>query len=375
MFKIKISNFLEFFKVDAWLLTLLIIVSTLGLTVLFSASSQSITILTKQGIHFLIAFGAMFFVAQIPPRILQKSAIFLLIIGIISLILVFFVGTSRGGATRWLNLGFFMYQPSEMMKIIVPIAIASILSDKTLPPKFLSSFIATGVILLVAALILKQPDLGTAIIIASSGFFVLFFAGFSIRIFKNHFLNIFVILSSIIGFAIIAWKFVLKEYQQQRILTMFNPERDPLGSGYHIIQSKIAIGSGGMFGKGYGQGTQSQLDFLPEHATDFIYATISEEFGFVGILVLLFVYSLIIYRCFKIAWSNNNIFAKLLASSLTLVFFTYILINISMVSGLMPVVGVPLPLISYGGSSVLTLMIAFGIIMSVQKHKPVAYLS
>jgi rod shape determining protein RodA len=317
----------------------------------------------------------MFFVAQIPPRILQQLAIFLLILGIVSLLLVFFIGTSRGGATRWLNLGIFMYQPAEMMKIIVPIAIASILSDKILPPRFIPTTITITIILLVAILILKQPDLGTAIIIASSGFFVLFFAGLSIRIFKNHTLNIVVILSSIVGFLAIAWKFVLKEYQQQRILTMFNPERDPLGSGYHIIQSKIAIGSGGMFGKGYGEGTQSQLDFLPEHATDFIYATISEEFGFIGILTLLFMYSLILYRCFKIAWSNNDIFSKLLTSSLTLVFFTYIFINIAMVSGLLPVVGVPLPLVSYGGSSVLTLMIGFGLIMSVQKHKQVAYLS
>ena len=168
---------------------------------------------------------------------------------------------------------------------------------------------------------------------------------------------------------------ILKEYQKQRILTMFNPERDPLGSGYHIIQSKIAIGSGGLFGKGYQEGTQSQLDFLPEHSTDFIYATISEEFGFIGILVLLLLYSLIIYRCFKISLGGSNTFNQLLSSSLTLVFFSYIFINIAMVSGLLPVVGVPLPLISYGGSSILTLMIAFGIIMSIHKHPPVAYLA
>jgi rod shape determining protein RodA len=375
MFKITTRDIIHFFKVDIFLFALLLIIAILGLIILFSASSQSTTILIKQGIHFIIAFGAMFVVAQIPPRVLQKSAIFLLILGIISLLLVFFVGTTRGGATRWLNLGVFMYQPAEMMKIIIPIAVASILSDNTLPPRFIPTAITTAIILFVAGLILKQPDLGTAIIIASSGFFVLFFAGLRIKIFKNAWLNIITILTSIVTITTIAWMFVLKEYQKQRILTLFNPERDPLGSGYHIIQSKIAIGSGGMFGKGYGEGTQSQLDFLPEHSTDFIYATISEEFGFIGILILLLLYGLIIYRCFTLAWNNSHIFSKLLASSLTLVFFTYIFINIGMVSGILPVVGVPLPLISYGGSSVLTLMIAFGIIMSIEKHKPVSYLS
>lgn len=370
----KIKNILEFFNVDKPLLIYLILTAIFGLIVLFSASSYSTTTIIKQGIHFAIAFGTMFFISNFPPRYIHKSAIFLLILGIISLIAVFFFGTSRGGSTRWLDFGFFMYQPSEMMKVIIPIAISAILSDKTLPPKFIPTTIAITIILITTALILKQPDLGTSLIIASSGFFVLFFAGFKIKIFRNSIINISFILTSIVSIASIAWFFILKEYQKQRVITLFNPESDALGAGYHIIQSKIAIGSGGLFGKGYGQGTQSQLDFLPEHSTDFIYATISEELGFIGALILLLLYALIIYRCLKIAFSHNNIFAKLVASSLTMVFFTYIFVNIGMVSGILPVVGVPLPLISYGGSSILTLMIAFGIIMSVAKHKPVAYL-
>lgn len=371
----KIKNILEFFNVDKPLLIYLILTAIFGLIVLFSASSYSATTIIKQSLHFAIAFGAMFFISNIPPRYIQKSAIVLLILGIISLIAVFLFGTSRGGATRWLDFGFFMYQPSEMMKVIIPIAVAAILSDKILPPKFIPTAISMVIILTTTALILKQPDLGTSLIIASSGFFVLFFAGLSIKIFKNSVINISFILTSIVSIASIAWFFVLKVYQKQRILTLFNPESDALGSGYHIIQSKIAIGSGGLFGKGYGDGTQSQLDFLPEHSTDFIYSTISEELGFIGVLVLLSLYTLIIYRCLRIAFENNNTFAKLVASSLTMVFFTYIFVNIGMVSGMLPVVGVPLPLISYGGSSVLTLMIAFGVIMSVARHKPVAYLS
>lgn len=364
----------EFFKVDLTLLILLLTLSAMGLTMLYSASSQSETTIIKQAINFLIGFGAMFFIAQIPTSFFKRIAVFLLIFGTITLILVFVIGTSAGGATRWLNLGFFMYQPSEMMKIITPIAIASILSDKFLPPRFLPSLVSATIIFTVATLILLQPDLGTAIIVASSGLFVLFFSGFSIKIFRNAYLNFATIVATLMGVLIVGWQFVLQTYQKQRILTMFNPESDPLGSGYHIIQSKIAIGSGGMFGKGYGDGTQSQLDFLPEHSTDFIFATISEELGFVGVLVFLFVYGLILYRCFTIAINSRRVFDRLLAASITMIFFTYIFINIAMVGGLLPVVGVPLPLISYGGSSVLTLMIGFGIIMSIHKNQGVSYL-
>lgn len=372
--KINFRLVAEFFKVDLTLLILLLTLSAMGLTMLYSASSQSETTIIKQAIHFLIGFGAMFFIAQIPTSFFKRIAVFLLIFGTITLILVFVIGTSAGGATRWLNLGFFMYQPSEMMKIITPIAIASILSDKFLPPRFLPSLVSATIIFTVATLILLQPDLGTAIIVASSGLFVLFFSGFSIKIFRNAYLNFATIVATLMGVLIVGWQFVLQTYQKQRILTMFNPESDPLGSGYHIIQSKIAIGSGGMFGKGYGDGTQSQLDFLPEHSTDFIFATISEELGFVGVLVFLFVYGLILYRCFTIAINSRRVFDRLLAASITMIFFTYIFINIAMVGGLLPVVGVPLPLISYGGSSVLTLMIGFGIIMSIHKNQGVSYL-
>jgi len=260
------------------------------------------------------------------------------------------------------------------MKVIVPIAIASILSDKALPPKPLPIFLSIASIIAIVLLIAKQPDLGTSLLIGASGVYVLFFSGIRIQILKNNWLNIGAIISFIIGSGYIAWNYLLMAYQKKRIMTLIDPSSDPLGSGYHILQSKIAIGSGGIFGKGLEQGSQSQLNFLPEHATDFIFAVVAEELGLIGVLCLFALYGLIIYRAFVISFQSEDNFSKLLGASLTLTFFTYIFVNIGMVSGLLPVVGVPLPLVSYGGSSLITLMSSFGIIMSIRKHKTPRYL-
>jgi rod shape determining protein RodA len=372
----KIRHFWHYFKMDTPLFILLMSVSAFGLMVLYSASSSSTTLLYKQITHFALAISVMLVIAQIPPYQLRRYSPYLMLFGIFLLTLVLLFGSSSGGAQRWLDLGFVRFQPSELMKLIVPIAIASILSEKTLPPKPLPTLISIVAIFVTVLLIAKQPDLGTSLLIGASGIYVLFFSGIHIQIIKhNNWLN-FGLIGSLIGAGgYVAWNYLLMAYQKKRILTLVDPSSDPLGSGYHILQSKIAIGSGGLLGKGIEQGSQSQLNFLPEHTTDFIFAVIAEELGFLGVLLLLFIYGLIVYRCFVISFESEETFSKLLGASLTLIFFTYIFVNIGMVSGLLPVVGVPLPLISYGGSSLITLMASFGVIMSIHKHKTPRYLS
>lgn len=369
-----IANYWYYFKVDNILFMLILSVFLFGVIMLYSASSYSSELVIKQLIHISISIAVMLAIAQISPQTIQRIAPFLMSLGIILLIMVILFGVSRGGATRWLDLGIIMFQPSEIIKIILPTTISAILSQKNMPPKLGITLISIGIIAITTILIAIQPDLGTAIIIAGSGIFVLFFAGVNIKVVKNSYINFIIIISTMFSTIFIIWNYLLKEYQQQRILTMLSPELDSLGSGYHIIQSKIAIGSGGLLGRGYGNGTQSQLDFLPEHATDFIFSTISEELGFIGISFLLFLYALIFYRCIVISLQANDTFSKLLSASLTMVFFSYVFINIFMVTGLIPVVGVPLPFISYGGSSILTLMMGFGMIMSIHKHKQPSYL-
>ena len=370
----RISTFYKLFKIDTPLLIFIILLSSLGLMILYSSSGGSLSLVYRQLIHLGLATSVMLVIAQIPPFFLLRSAPILMIIGTILLILVLFFGSSGGGAQRWLDLGFIRFQPSEMMKIIVPITIAAILSEKTLPPRALSVIISLITIALVVLLIAKQPDLGTSLLIGASGIYVLFFSGFRIRLVKIIWLNLLILSSLLMGSLYIAWNYLLISYQKNRILTLFNPESDPLGSGYHIIQSKIAIGSGGLTGKGLTNGSQSQLDFVPEQSTDFIFSVLAEELGFLGFILLIAIYSLIIYRCFSLSLRCEDNFSRLLGSSLTFVFFTYVFVNIGMVSGLVPVVGVPLPLISYGGSSLITLMASFGIIMSIHKHKSPRYL-
>jgi rod shape determining protein RodA len=366
--------FYRYFKIDMPLFILIIILVAFGLLILYSSSGESIDLVYRQLTRLVIAIGVMIVVSQIPPLYLNRAAPTLISAGIFLLILVLLFGSSGGGAQRWLSLGFIKFQPSEMMKIIVPISIASILSERTLPPRALMSLISLIVIIVVVSLIALQPDLGTSLLIGASGIYVLFFSGVNIRLVKSTWLNLGLLLGILSSSLYVAWNYLLMPYQQKRIITLFNPESDPLGSGYHIMQSKIAIGSGGLTGKGLNQGSQSQLDFVPESSTDFIFSVLAEETGFIGVLFLLSIYLLIIYRCMDLSMRCEDNFSRLLGASLTFIFFTYVFVNIGMVSGLLPVVGIPLPLISYGGSSLLTLMTSLGIIMSIYKHKTPRYL-
>ena len=370
----KLILFYKFFKIDTPLLILLVLISSLGLLILYSSSGGSLNLVYRQMIHLGLATSVMLVIAQIPPIIMLRASPILMILGVFLLILVLFFGSSGGGAQRWLDVGLVRFQPSELMKIIVPMTIAAILSEKTLPPRAFPVIISLVTIGTVVLLIARQPDLGTSLLIGASGVYVLFFSGFRVMLVKNIWLNLVILTSTLAGLLYFAWNYLLIAYQKRRILTLFNPESDPLGSGYHIIQSKIAIGSGGFTGKGIVRGSQSQLDFVPEQSTDFIFSVLAEELGFMGFILLVIIYALIIYRCMSLSLRCEDNFSRLLGASLTLVFFTYIFVNIGMVSGLLPVVGVPLPLISYGGSSLITLMASFGIIMSIHKHKSPRYL-
>ena len=348
--------------IDWSLFIALLLLACIGLVVLYSAGDQSIDVITRQGLRILLGFVVMVLIAQLNPYSIQFWSPMLYSIGLILLLAVLFAGEMGKGAQRWLDLGFITFQPSEIMKLAVPMMLAWYLADAPLPPSRGRLFVSAIALLVPTLLVAKQPDLGTSLLITCSGIFVLYLAGLSWRF----------IGSSLLLFAAstpIAWNYLLHDYQQQRVLTFINPNNDPLGSGYHIIQSTIAIGSGGIYGKGWLNGTQSHLDFLPERSTDFIFAVFSEEFGFLGILVLLSIYTFIITRGFIIAMQAQNTFGRLLAGSVTLTFFVYVFVNIGMVSGILPVVGVPLPLISYGGTSVVTLLAGFGILMSVQTHR------
>lgn len=350
------------FHIDLPLLIGIFLLSAMGMVVLYSAGDQSVELLNRQFVRLFIAFIVMLAVAQINPITLKHWAPWMFGIGLLMLIAVLAFGEVGKGAQRWLNLGIFRFQPSELMKIAVPIMTAWYLAEAPLPPRRLRIVVATIIVMVPTLLIAKQPDLGTSLLIASSGFFVLLLAGLGWKLIIS-------VLTLLTASAPIFWNYLLHDYQRQRILTFLNPETDPLGSGYHIIQSTIAIGSGGLYGKGWLNGTQSHLDFLPERSTDFVFAVFSEEFGFLGTLVLLAVYIAVISRGIIIAVNAQDTFSRLLAGSLTLTFFVYVFVNIGMVSGILPVVGLPLPLISYGGTSVVTIMAAFGILMSIQTHR------
>jgi rod shape determining protein RodA len=333
----------------------------LGLGILYSASAQSLIIVEKQTMRILLAAMVMLIFSQIPPRIYYFWIPWFFLVGVVLLVLVLLLGDISKGAQRWLNLGFMRFQPSELMRLVVPAMVAWYLSDKELPPTLSQLGICAVLILVPVLLIAKQPDLGTAILILLSGSFVIFLAGISWKIIAS--------LSTLAAAVLPLFWYVLHDYQRQRILTFLNPESDPLGSGYNIIQSKIAIGSGGVFGKGWFNGSQAYLQFLPEHSTDFIFAVYSEEFGLLGALVLLLIYSFIIIRGFYISTQAQDSFTRLFAGGLVLTFAIYILINIGMVCGVLPVVGIPLPLVSYGGTSIVTLLASFGILMSIHTHR------
>jgi len=355
------GKFLLRLHIDAPLLIGLFLLASIGLVVLYSAGNQELGLLIRQCVRLLLGFLVMLAIAQIQPPTLAFWSPWIFALALIMLIAVLLLGEVGKGAQRWLNLGLFRFQPSEIMKIAVPMMIAWFLADCALPPKKLRLFTCSLILIVPTLLVAKQPDLGTALLIASSGVFALFLAG--IRWWIIGFVTI--AFASSIPFV---WN-LLHDYQRQRVLTFLNPESDPLGSGYHIIQSTIAIGSGGVYGKGWLNGTQSHLDFLPERSTDFIFAVLSEEFGLIGILLLFSVYLFITARGLVIAAQAQDTYARLLAGSLTLTFFVYIFVNIGMVTGLLPVVGVPLPLVSYGGTSLVTIMAGFGILMSIKTHR------
>lgn len=361
-----------FLNLDLPLLTGLLLLCAFGLLMLYSASDSDMGLLKRQLFHLGVAFGILFVAAQIPPSALKFVSPWLYTLALLLLVGVLVMGEIGKGAQRWLDLGFVRFQPSEIAKLAVPMMLCWFLATRKLPIRPMTTIAALALVLLPAALIVRQPDLGTALLVGAAGLLVIYFAGFSWKLI--------ILMSVILGIAVLVvvnnpdlLDLVLHEYQKKRVLTLFNPENDPLGAGYHIIQSKIAIGSGGIYGKGWLNGTQSHLEFLPEQHTDFIFAVISEELGLIGVITMLLLYLFIILRGLYIASVAQTPFRRLLAGALTLTFFIYLLVNTGMVSGILPVVGVPLPLISYGGTSLVTIMAGFGMIMSVHSHSVARY--
>lgn len=341
-------------KIDFWLFTTLLITILSGMFVLYSASNQSTAIIMNQTYRVLAGFILMAAVAQIPPQLLKIWTPRLFVFSLFLLLLVPLIGEKSLGARRWLDIGI-RFQPSEIVKFTLPMMLAWYVSTISPPNGWKNITICFSILVVPFGLIVGQPDLGTAILVGASGLFVIFLSGISVGF----------IVKSIIGlgaFAPFAWSYLLKPYQKTRIETMFNPEADPTGSGYHVIQSKIAIGSGGFTGDGWLQGTQSHLNFIPEQRTDFIFAVLSEEFGLIGFLVLMLCYFLIIARCFYIFFKLKESYDRLVTGALLMIFVCYVFVNIGMVTGILPVVGVPLPLISFGGTSMMTLLIGFGLI-------------
>lgn len=347
--------------IDNFLLGGIVLLMLVGLVVLYSASGGNLARISNQIVNMAIALVIMWLVANIPLQEIKRLAMPLYIIGIVLLISVALFGEIHNGARRWLNLGVTQVQPSELLKIAVPLMMAWYFDKSEIALRLRDYAGATLLLLLPVLLIARQPDLGTALLITASGFYVLFFAGLSWRIMAGFLATAGAVLPWF-------WSFAMHDYQRKRVLTMLDPSQDPLGAGYHIIQSSIAIGSGGIAGKGWQKGTQSQLDFLPEQSTDFIFAVFSEEFGLIGNGLLLLLYLVVIGRCMVITANAPTRFTRLVAGSITLTFFTYIFVNMGMVSGILPVVGVPLPLISYGGTSLVTMLLGFGILMSIQTH-------
>ncbi|MES2211888.1 MAG: rod shape-determining protein RodA [Pseudomonadota bacterium] len=346
---------------DTPLLILITLMFIFGLIVLYSATGHDAATVGRQTVRFLIGLAALTCMANLSPHVYLRAALPLYVFGMILLCAVFLFEPAKG-AQRWIVLGSIRMQPSELMKIAVPLMVARYCHFAPSPIRGLHAFIAFGLTALPTLLIAKQPDLGTAILVSVTGICVLFFAGLPARWWYR----------GAIAFSLcapLAWFFALHDYQKDRLLMFLSPEADPLGRGYHILQSKIAIGSGGFFGKGLGQGTQANLDFLPEPHTDFIFAVLSEELGLLGAAILFLGYGFIAWRCLLIGQRAQNSFAQCLAGSLSVSFMVYVVINIGMVTGLLPVVGLPLPLISYGGSSLVTLMACFGMLMSIETYR------
>lgn len=349
--------------IDPWLCLFLVLNAILGLTVLYSASAQDVGLVSKQAMSFGIGFVVMFGLAQIPPKVYQAFSPYFYIFGVLSLIAVVIFGEVRMGAQRWIDIpGFGSVQPSEFMKIGMPMMVAWFLSRKALPPSFTQVILSLMLIVVPFLLIAEQPDLGTSLLVLASGIFVLFLSGLSWKLIAAA--------AGVVAIIIpIAWQFLLHDYQRQRVLTLLDPEADALGTGWNIIQSKTAIGSGGFSGKGFLEGTQSHLHFLPEGHTDFIIAAYSEEFGLIGVTLLILLYCAIIIRTFQIGLQSFHNYGRLVAGAFGLSFFVYVFVNAGMVSGILPVVGVPLPFMSYGGTAIITLMSTFGLVMSIHTHR------
>ena len=347
--------------IDPTLLVLILTLSMLGLAALFSASIDTPSRVMAQVVNLCVAMAAMWLVAQVPPQTMMRFAIPAYVIGVAFLIAVALFGDVVNGARRWLHVGVTRFQPSEMMKLALPLMLAWYFHRRESTLKLRDFALAAVLLVIPFGLIVRQPDLGTAALVGAVGFYVIFFAGISWKVLGG---------LAALGLAALfpLWS-VLHDYQRRRVLTLLDPTQDPLGAGYHIIQSTIAVGSGGLSGKGWLNGTQAHLEFIPERHTDFIFAVYSEEFGLIGNLILLVLYALLIGRGLVIAANAATVFARLMAGAVTLMFFTYAFVNMGMVSGILPVVGVPLPFLSYGGTALLTLFIGAGILMSVQRHR------
>jgi rod shape determining protein RodA len=355
------GRLLEALHLDGPLLLAVLAVCAVGLVVLFSAGGEDLGVFLRQGTRVAIGLTVLVAAAQVPPRLLRAFAPWVYAGGVMLLVAVTLFGEVSMGAQRWLDLGIVRFQPSEIMKIAVPLACAWFLHSRPLPPSFTTLLVLATAIMVPVLLIAEQPDLGTSLLVAAGGVLVVLLGGLQLRYILG--------LGAAVGAAIpVVWA-NLHDYQRQRVLTFLNPQEDPLGAGYHTIQSQIAIGSGGVFGKGYMNGSQAQLEFLPERSTDFIFAVIGEEWGLVGLAVLIGLYLLVIARGLYIAMQAQDTFTRLVAGALTLLFAVYMFVNAGMVAGLLPVVGVPLPLVSYGGTSMVTLMAGFGILMSIHSRR------
>jgi rod shape determining protein RodA len=355
------ARLLSALKLDGPLLVSLGLLALYALIVQYSASGQSLDTVMRTLMRLGLGTMAMIALAHSGPNFLRSLAPWLYGAGIALLLVVDAIGYVGKGAQRWLDLGLIRFQPSEIMKLAVPMMAAAFMHERPLPPAWRNLLVLAVIIILPVGLVAMQPDLGTAVLIFATGALVVLMAGLQWQVIAG-------LVVAAGGLGVIGWNF-LHDYQRQRIRIFLDPQSDPLGSGYHIIQSQIAIGSGGLFGKGWMNGSQAQLEFLPERSTDFIFAVIGEEFGLLGLLVLLLLYLFIVSRSLFLATQASGTFARLLASSLALTFFVYVFINAGMVSGLLPVVGVPLPLISYGGTSVVTLLAGFGILMGLYSHR------
>ncbi|MBT8106876.1 MAG: rod shape-determining protein RodA [Gammaproteobacteria bacterium] len=347
-------------RVDGPLLGGILMICALGLVVLYSAVGESTRLLMNQVVRLGVALVAMFIMAQMSPDFLRRWTPWGFLAGLVLLVLVLTTGEVGQGARRWLDLGI-RFQPSEIMKLAVPMMAAWYLHDRQLPPRATHLLVLAVIIIIPTLLIAWQPDLGTSLLIAASGIIVIILAGLSIRLMLG------LAVLSVPG-AFVLWNF-MQEYQKQRVLTLLDPDSDPLGAGYNIIQSKIAIGSGGLFGKGWTNGSQAQLEYLPERDTDFIFAVMGEELGLLGVLALLSLYVFVIGRGLYIAMQAHDTYSRLLAGSISLTFFVYVFVNTAMVTGLVPVVGIPLPLVSFGGTSMVTLLAGFGILMAIHSHR------